>query len=104
MKAVNSVTKTERGLFFCWRRLMRCYFHFVNGREAVQYDTAVEVSDVGKMQRLAQHVIHKLRVEADRVNEEWRGWRLNVVHESGSVLLSMSLDSPLQYEQPILAQ
>lgn len=82
---------------------MRCYFHFVNGNETVSYDTGVEVSDILAVQHLAQHAIHELRAEADRVNEEWRGWRLNVVDPSGGVLLSISLDLPLPYE-PILAQ
>jgi hypothetical protein len=77
---------------------MRCYFHFVNGNETVRYDRGVEVSDIVAVQHLAQHAIHELRAEADRVNEEWRGWRLNVVDLSGGVLLSISLDLPLRYE------
>ncbi len=75
---------------------MRCYFHFVNGNETVRYDRGVEVSDIVAVQYLAQHAIQEVRAEADRVNEEWRGWRLNVVDPSGSVLLSISLDLSLQ--------
>ena len=82
---------------------MHCYFHLVNGHETVRHDTGVEVSDIRAVQYLAQHAIHELRAEADRVNEEWRGWRLNVVDPSGSVLLSVSLDLPPQHEA-ILAQ
>lgn len=82
---------------------MRCYFHLVNGQETIPYDIGVEVSDITAVHHLARHAIHELRAEADRVDEEWQGWRLNVVDPSGGVLLSISLDLPLQYE-PIQAQ
>jgi hypothetical protein len=82
---------------------MHCYFHLVNGDETVQHDTGVEVADILAVQHIAHRAIDELRAGADRVNEEWRGWRLNVLDPSGRVLLSVSLDLPLQYE-PTLTQ
>lgn len=73
---------------------MHCFFHLVNGSEIIPDDTGVEISDLDMAQRLARQAIQEIRAEADRVDEEWQGWRLNVVCPQGSVLASICLSAP----------
>ena len=75
---------------------MHCYFHLVNGNDMIPDDTGVEVSSLEMVQRLAHRVIQEIRAEADLVDEEWHGWRLNVVCPQGSVLASICLSTTLQ--------
>ncbi|KLK90751.1 hypothetical protein AA309_23875 [Microvirga vignae] len=75
---------------------MRCYFHLVNGSDVVPDDMGVEVASLEMAQSLAYRAIQEIRAEADLVDEEWRGWRLNVVCSQGSVLASICLSATLQ--------
>lgn len=75
---------------------MRCYFHLVNGRETVSYDRDIEVSNLETVQCLALRAIYQIRDEANKVNEDWQGWRLDVVDPSGGILMSIPLDTMLQ--------
>ncbi|WP_230534590.1 DUF6894 family protein [Microvirga roseola] len=72
---------------------MRCYFHLVNGREIIPDDSGVEVSDLASAHGLALQAIREIREEADQVDEEWRGWQLDVVCPQGSILLSIPLET-----------
>jgi hypothetical protein len=77
------------------RRVMRCYFHLVNGHETIPDDTGVEVSNLAKAQVFALHAIEDIREEAIQAGASWQGWRLDVVDPSGSVLLSIPLEPTL---------
>ncbi len=70
---------------------MRCYFHLVNCHETIPDDTGIEVSDLEGMHYHALQAIRELRQEVKHANEEWQGWRLNVVCPAGSLLLSLPL-------------
>jgi hypothetical protein len=74
---------------------MRCYFHLVSGEEAIMDDTGIEVADIETAQREALKAIQEMRQEAPDADEDWQNWRLNVVDQSGNVLLSIRLDTPL---------
>ena len=75
---------------------MRCYFHLVNSHEAITDDTGIEVSDLTTMQAQALQAIHEIRGEAIQAGALWHGWRLDVVDQAGSVLLSIPLEPTLQ--------
>jgi hypothetical protein len=78
---------------------MRCYFHLVNGPTMIPDDTGVEVSDIETAQREAVRAIQEMKAEAGE-DEDWLGWRLNVVDSTGQVLLSIRLDGPLALTGP----
>ena len=75
---------------------MRCYFHLVNSHEIIPDDEGIDVPDLEAMQCLALQTIHEIRNAGNHADEDWRGWRLDVVCPAGSVLLSISLDTTLQ--------
>jgi hypothetical protein len=70
---------------------MRCYFHLVNGEDAILDDTGVEVTDLDTARSEALRAIHELRQEFEGVADDWSGWHLDVVCPEGTVLLSMNL-------------
>ena len=74
---------------------MRCYFHLVNSHETVPDDTGIEVSDLETAQHSALEAIDEIRDEAIRVGASWQGWRLDVVDQAGSILLSIPLEPTL---------
>ena len=74
---------------------MRCYFHLVNSHETVPDDTGIEVSDLATAQHSALEAIDEIRDEAIRVGASWQGWRLDVVDQAGSILLSIPLEPTL---------
>jgi hypothetical protein len=76
---------------------MRCYFHLVNGHELIPDDTGVEVADLEMAQRQALKAIQEIRDEVSQADEDWQGWRLNIVCPLGSVLFSIRLDTRLQW-------
>jgi hypothetical protein len=49
---------------------MRCYFHLLNGYDAIRDDTGVDVSDEGTAQREALRAIYELRQEPDQTDED----------------------------------
>jgi hypothetical protein len=72
---------------------VRCFFHLVNGREAILDDAGVEVRDAAAAKAQAMKAISELRQESGGAVEEWAGWRLNVVCPQGTLLHSILLSS-----------
>jgi hypothetical protein len=70
---------------------MRCYFHLLNGHEAILDETGVEVLDLETAKAEAHRAIEELREEYDGAADEWSGWRLNVVSSLGALLYSADL-------------
>jgi hypothetical protein len=70
---------------------MRCYFHLVNGAESILDDTGIEVSNLESAKAQAWEAINELRREADDGNQDWGGWRLNIICPEGSLLASLPL-------------
>ncbi len=73
---------------------MRCFFHLVNGDEAILDDTGVEVSDLKTAKTEAEKAISELRREFS-VFDDWVGWRLNIVSSNGTLLCSLPLDKTI---------
>jgi len=79
------------------RRLsMRCYFHLLNSHEEILDREGLEVSDLETMQCFALQALHEVREEAIELGASWQGWRLEVVDQAGSVLLTIPLAPTLQ--------
>jgi len=70
---------------------MRCFFHLVSGADTIPDDTGIEVSNLENAEAYALEVISELRREAEHVDQEWAGWRLDIVCPLGSVLASIPL-------------
>jgi len=87
---VDSLFTTVRGL------PMRCSFHRVNGDETIPDDVGVEVPDIQTAQWKVLKAIEAMQGEVSHPDEDWRGWRLNVLCLKGAVLLSLRLDDPFK--------
>ena len=73
---------------------MRCFFHLVNGREAILDEAGIEVADLETAKTEASRAIRELRQEGG-ASDEWSGWRLDIVCPEGSLLYSIGLDVTL---------
>jgi hypothetical protein len=71
---------------------MRCYFHLVNGQQTILDNAGVNVPDFQTAQREALKAIEEILQEVHAANQDWEGWRLNVICPQGSVLFSLRLD------------
>ena len=71
---------------------MRCFFHLVNGREAILDEAGIEVADLETAKTQAVKAIRELRQEGSGTFDEWSGWRLDIVCPEGSLLYSIGLD------------
>ena len=71
---------------------MRCFFHLVNGCEAIPDEAGVEVADLETAKAQAFRAIRELREESGGTAGEWTGWRLDIVCPEGSLLYSIGLD------------
>jgi hypothetical protein len=74
---------------------MRCFFHLVNGREAIMDEAGIEVADLDMAKAQAMRAIRELRQEGSGTMDEWSGWRLDIVCPEGSLLCSIGLDMVL---------
>jgi uncharacterized protein DUF6894 len=72
---------------------MRCFFHLVNGHEAILDEAGIEVSDLEMAKVQAMKAIRELRQESGGTTNEWGGWRLDIVCPEGSLLYSIGLDA-----------
>lgn len=71
---------------------MRCFFHLVNGDEAILDDTGIEVPDLETAKAEARKAINELRDEDSGTAADWAGWRLDIVCPEGSLLYTFYLD------------
>lgn len=72
---------------------VHCYFHLVHRHERILDETGIEVSDLEAAHYQAIKAIQELRQEGGSEDIDWRDWHLEVVDESGAVLLSIPLDT-----------
>jgi len=76
---------------------MRCFFHLVNGQQAILDEVGITVSDLEAAKAEALMAIDELRRESEGMsNDDWKGWTLNVVCLEGNLLYSVNLDSDMQ--------
>ena len=72
---------------------MHCYFHLVHTHERILDETGIEVSDLEAAHYQAIKAIQELRLESDADEIDWSGWQLEVTDHTGTVLLSIPLDT-----------
>jgi hypothetical protein len=72
---------------------VHCYFHLVHRHERILDETGVEVSDLEAAHYQAIKAIQELRLEGDAEDIDWSGWQLEVADATGTVLLSIPLDT-----------
>jgi hypothetical protein len=70
---------------------MRCYFHLINGPDIIRDTDGIEVDDVEEARTQALKAIQELRSNQEMADEDWQGWQLDVVDESGMLLFSVNL-------------
>jgi hypothetical protein len=69
---------------------MRYYFHLVSDQTQFLDHTGLDIPDLATAKDEVQNTLAQLRRTMDD-NEDWAGWRLEVVSSEGRLLCSVSL-------------
>jgi hypothetical protein len=72
---------------------VQLFFHLVNGRDSLLDWEGVCASDIQDAEVQALMAIQELRQATDSIDENLKGWRLDVADASGLILLSIPLDA-----------
>jgi hypothetical protein len=70
---------------------MRCYFNLLSASDMIKDTDGIEVDDVEEARAQALKAVEELREDDATANEDWQGWRLEVVDEEGSILFTVAL-------------
>jgi hypothetical protein len=70
---------------------MRYYFHLVSDQMKLLDDTGLDIPDLATAKDEVQNTLAQLRRGMNHSDEDWAGWRLEVVSSEGSLLCSQSL-------------
>ncbi len=70
------------------------YFNLTDGHDVIPDEFGIEVSDDRAAMIHAFEAVEELRREADTSPNEWEGWRLNIMDDSGRLIHSLALDNP----------
>jgi hypothetical protein len=65
----------------------------VNGGDSLLDCQGIETCDIQEAEVQALMAIRELRQETDGIDEDLKGWRLDVADASGVILLSIPLDA-----------
>lgn len=76
--------------------LSRYYFNLTDGFEVIPDEIGIEVSDARSAMIHAFEAVEELRREANTSPDEWKGWRLDILDDSGSLIHSLALDDAAQ--------
>jgi hypothetical protein len=68
------------------------YFNLTNGHDVIPDEIGIEVSDDRAALIHAFEAVEELRREADTSLDEWEGWRLNIIDDTGRLIHSLALD------------
>jgi hypothetical protein len=71
---------------------MRCYFHLVKDGVVLTDDTGVEAADPRTAVVQILMTLHDNRMRDPDAEDDWRGWRLDIVDRTGGLLGTISLD------------
>ena len=71
---------------------MRLYFDLKNKRYTLPDVYGVEVADFAEAQQVALEMIRTLRAEDPAAAQDWSGWQISVVDETGAVVFTLDLD------------
>jgi hypothetical protein len=70
---------------------MRYYFHLVSDQMQFLDDTGLDIPDLATAKDEVQNTLAQLRRATDDTDDDWAGWRLEVVSSEGGLLCSVSL-------------
>ncbi len=73
---------------------LRYYFNLTDGHNVIPDEVGIEVSDDRAALIQAFEAVEELRREADSSPDEWAGWWLNIMDDSGRLVHSLALDNP----------
>ena len=73
---------------------MRCFLHLVRGRIILTDDAGVVAADVESAVAQILVALRDFLAEDPAAQDDWRGWSLHVVDQTGEVLSTISLDEP----------
>ena len=68
------------------------YFNLTDGHDVIPDEIGIEVSDDRAALIHAFEAVEELRREADTSPDEWEGWRLNIMDDTGRLIHSLALD------------
>ncbi|MET0744954.1 MAG: hypothetical protein ABWY78_16400 [Microvirga sp.] len=70
---------------------MRCYFNLLNASDVIKDTDGIEVDDVEEARAQAMRAVEELREDDDLANDDWQGWQLEVVDDTGAILFTIPL-------------
>jgi hypothetical protein len=70
----------------------------VSSQQIILDTTGIEIGDLATVQDTVRGLIHEAQQEADQITTDWQGWRIDVGHPSGNVVLSVPLDTTPPYQ------
>jgi hypothetical protein len=70
---------------------MRCYFNLLSASDIIRDTDGIEVDDLEEARAQALRAVEELREDNNVTNDDWQGWRLEVVDENGTLLFAISL-------------
>ena len=73
-------------------KMMRCYFHVINGSARIMDDIGIDVSDVDHARTEATKAVLEMRAQDPQLARESACWALSVTDESGVVLFQIPLN------------
>jgi hypothetical protein len=79
---------------------MRCYFNLVHTHQILVDHEGVEADDLDEARTLTREAAAEVIQNGDADVTDWRGWRLDVVDGTGSVLFTLSLAECAAQSQP----
>ena len=71
---------------------MHLYFDLRNHQYTLPDVYGVEVAGLGEAQQVALEMIRTLRAEDPAAAQDWSGWQISVVDETGAVVFTLDLD------------
>src|SRR4051812_46997880 len=82
---------------------MRCYFNLADASEVIRDRIGIEVSDPERARAEALDVIREQHQADPVAAQEWRGWSLIGIDDTGQLLFSIPLDEPVLFSPIPLA-
>jgi hypothetical protein len=72
-------------------KMMRCYFHVINGSARIMDDVGIDVSDLDQARSEAIEAVREMRAQDPQLAKESACWALTTTDESGVVLFKIPL-------------
>jgi hypothetical protein len=77
---------------------MRCYFNLVSSHHTITDDEGLEVTDVAEARTFAREAVAEMVQDGVAEIAHWRGWQMEALDASGTVLFTVGFDALLTAE------